>query len=399
MKKKKTLIGEIPEDWEIRRVENILDVINPKVKPIKTRLYENEGKYPIIDQGQSYIAGFYNITSNVFKGKLPVIVFGDHTKEIKFVDFPFVIGSSGVKILRPKNDENIRFLYYALHKVRIPEKNKGYARHAGVLLKQNMILPPIKEQQKIAEILSAVDKGIQKVDEAIEKTERLKKGLMQKLLTEGIGHKEFKNTKIGKIPEDWEIKKICDLFKVETGTTPSTKNKSYWEKGNINWFTPADFKELNNEIYVKNSTRKITRKALKESNLTLMPKNSIVLSTRAPVGYVVLLKEPATFNQGCKGLIPKKNNISTEFYTYYIKNQKYKLQNRSSGSTFSELSKTLLKNFPVPLLKFKEQQKIAKILSTVDKKLQVQKKQKNKLERIKQGLMNDLLTGKKRVKV
>ena len=261
-------------------------------------------------------------------------------------------------------------------------------------------LPPLPEQQRIAEILGTVDEGIEKVDKAIEKTESLKKGLMQELLTKGIGHKEFKNTRIGRIPKEWEVKRVSDLFKVETGTTPSTKKNIFWANGSINWFTPNDLNKLDNKIYLTTSERKISEKALEKVSMTMLPESSLILSTRAPVGYVAVLKEKATFNQGCKGLIPKNSETTkSEFYCYYLRNKKYNLQMKSAGSTFKELSKEALETFKIPFMKLSEQQKIVKILSTVDKKIDMEKKRKEKLEKIKEGLMQDLLTGRKRVKV
>ncbi len=184
-----------------------------------------------------------------------------------------------------------------------------------------------------------------------------------------------------------------DLFIVETGTTPSTKNSDYWKNGTINWITPSDLSKLNRQIEIKESERKITEKAMKESNLTLMPINSIIISTRAPVGYVAILKERATFNQGCKGLIPKdEKNIFPKFYCYYFLNKKKELQNLSSGSTFKELSKDQLENFKVILPPLPKQKKIAEILSTVDLAIEKVKLAIEKTERLKKGLMEKLLT-------
>ena len=311
------------------------------------------------------------------------------------------------KLIFDKRKIDSRFLFYLLTHHPIRQKMKAFAQGTNVLhLNHELVknirisLPTVSEQRRIAEILSTVDNAIQKVDAAISKTERLKKGLLHELLTKGIGHKEFKDTEIGRIPREWEVVKICDLFNVETGTTPSTKEKEYWENGRINWFTPIDLSKLGGKIFLGNSERKITDRALKETNLTIMPKGSILISTRAPVGYVALLKEEGTFNQGCKGLIPKKNaEIHTTFYCYYLSSIKQKLQNLSGGSTFRELSKVSLENLKIPLPPLPEQRRIAEILSTVDQKLDLLKRRKEKLARIKKGLMNDLLTGKRRVKL
>jgi len=195
------------------------------------------------------------------------------------------------------------------------------------------------------------------------------------------------------MPKDWEIKKIIELFNVQTGTTPSTKNQEYWRGGHINWITPSDMSKLNAKLSIKNSERKITEKGLKETNLTLIPTASIIISTRAPVGYVAITEGEATFNQGCKGLIAKnKKEISPEFYAYYLLSRKKILENSSGGSTFKELSKNILENFFIPLPPLPEQQKIAEILMTVDQAIEKVDEAIKKTQRMKKGLMQELLT-------
>jgi len=200
-------------------------------------------------------------------------------------------------------------------------------------------------------------------------------------------------------PKEWEIKKIIDLFDIKTGTTPSTSKKEYWNEGTINWITPSDMSKINGKLLIEQSERKISEKGLKEAGLNILPVNSIIISTRAPVGYIVVVQNKTTFNQGCKGLIPKNLKIiNSLFYAYCLLSKKKLLENYSSGSTFKELSKKALEEFLIPFPPINEQEKIAEILSTVDMRLQLFKEKKQKLQRIKKGLMNNLLTGKIRVK-
>jgi hypothetical protein len=192
---------------------------------------------------------------------------------------------------------------------------------------------------------------------------------------------------------NWDYVRLDSLFDVETGTTPSTKKIEYWRNGTINWFTPTDLSKLTNEIYIRESNRKITKEALKDTRLSLMPENSIIISTRAPVGYVAILAKKATFNQGCKGFVPKDfDSITPEFYCYFLQDRKYNLEMLSGGSTFKELSKQQIENFEVPLPPLPEQHKIAEILSTVDEAIEKVDEAIEKTERLKNGLMQELLT-------
>jgi type I restriction enzyme S subunit len=204
---------------------------------------------------------------------------------------------------------------------------------------------------------------------------------------------DFQESPIGKIPMGWQAKATDDLFVVETGTTPSTKQETYWKGGTVNWLTPTDLSRLNGKLRMKGSERKITEKALRETSLTLMPKGSIILSTRAPVGYVAILEDDATFNQGCKGLIPRGTfEILTEFYSYYLSSKKEMLQNLSSGSTFLELSKNRLEKLIMPYLPMLEQKAIVEVLGVVDSAIELADKVIAKTERLKKGSMQKLLT-------
>jgi type I restriction enzyme S subunit len=203
----------------------------------------------------------------------------------------------------------------------------------------------------------------------------------------------LKSTTIGGIPEDWKLETASDLFTVVTGTTPSTKKREYWDDGSIDWITPTDLSKLHGKLRIRSGERRITEKALKEINLTLMPKGSLILSTRAPVGYVAVLEEEAAFNQGCKGLIPKNSEeILSEFYCYYLSNKKQMLQNLSSGSTFKELSKDRLERFAIPHLPIKEQKAVVGVLGVVDSAIELVDRVIWKTERLKKGLMQTLLT-------
>jgi type I restriction enzyme S subunit len=199
--------------------------------------------------------------------------------------------------------------------------------------------------------------------------------------------------KISFIPKDWKTYRVVDLFAVETGTTPSTKQKDYWENGAINWVTPSDMSRLDNRIKIGNSERKISEKALKDCNLTLMPVGSIIISTRAPVGYVAVLQENSTFNQGCKGLILRPGNeADTVFYYYYLLSRRQELQNLSGGSTFKELSKDRLESLKILFPPLSEQKRIAEVLSTVDQAIEKVGKAIEKTKRLQKGLMQELLT-------
>ncbi|MBW2031016.1 MAG: restriction endonuclease subunit S [Deltaproteobacteria bacterium] len=202
---------------------------------------------------------------------------------------------------------------------------------------------------------------------------------------------EFKPFSIGKIPKDWEVKRLREVFEIVTGTTPSTKNNEFWDPPEINWITPIDLSLQRNQPFIVSSQRRISQKGVRNCCLTVIPENSIILSTRAPVGYVALVKAPTTFNQGCKGLIPRKQ-VDPLFYVYYFKKQKPLLELISGGSTFKELAKQTLENLWILLPPLPEQRRIAEILRTVDEGIEKVEQEIEHTERLKKALMQRLLT-------
>jgi len=180
VKLKESEIGLIPEHWEVVRLENAMKSFTPNMK-LKQSDYKAIGKFPVIDQGQEYIAGFYDDENMVFDKDLPVILFGDHTRIIKYVDFPFICGADGLKIIIPKENFDRKYFYYALLNLNIP--SKGYNRHFKILKEKLIPLPPLDEQQKIANILTTIDQKIQAEEKKKQALQNLFKILLQQLMT------------------------------------------------------------------------------------------------------------------------------------------------------------------------------------------------------------------------
>jgi type I restriction enzyme, S subunit len=265
-----------------------------------------------------------------------------------------------------------------------------------VFLKTPLPIPPLPEQQKIAAILSTVDEQISTTDKIIEKSKELKKGLMQKLFSEGIGHTEFKDTKIGRIPKEWNTLKINQVADCYGGTTPSTVVEEYWN-GDILWATPSDITKNKSE-YLLNTSRKITEQGRASKNLRFVKKNGLLMTSRASIGFLNISNGDVVTNQGFIN-IECKDNFHYKFFYYWVLDNRKKLLSLSQGSTFLELYRKTFAKINIPTPPLAEQQKIAAILSEADAKIEMEQTQKTQLEQLKKGLMQQLLTGKKRVKV
>ena len=192
---------------------------------------------------------------------------------------------------------------------------------------------------------------------------------------------------------EWETKSINDLADVIGGGTPDTTVKSYWD-GGIQWFTPS---EIGKNKFVDASLRTITEDGLNNSSAKLLPPNTLLLSSRATIGECSLsLRECAT-NQGFQSLVSKNCNV--DFLYYLIQTKKKDLIRKSCGSTFLEISANEVRKIQVSVPSDVEQQKIAELLSLIDKRIATQNKIIEKYESLIKGLNNILLyaTGGKSV--
>lgn len=205
----------------------------------------------------------------------------------------------------------------------------------------------------------------------------------------------YKQTEIGVIPEDWEIKYLSDFGKIQSGGTPSTTMAEYWG-GNIAWCTPSDITSTPTK-YINATERAITDLGLKNSAATVMPAGSILLCTRATIGELKINSIPMATNQGFKNIaINKGGNV--DFLYYLLQTKKDCMLELAIGSTFLEISKTALCKIPLQTpMQSNEQSKIADALSDIDSLVEVLENQISKKKAIKQGAMQELLTGKRRL--
>jgi type I restriction enzyme S subunit len=190
--------------------------------------------------------------------------------------------------------------------------------------------------------------------------------------------------------DGWETKRFDEIGTIFSGSTPSTSIRSFWD-GEIVWITPYDLSRLNTP-YLSDSSKRITEKGLNGCSAHLLPAGSVVISSRAPIGYVALSTVPFCTNQGCK-TIKLKSAYHPEFSYYNVLFNIDKVKNLGEGTTFAEISKTALStvalSFPTSL---PEQTRIGEILSTVDRAIEQTDALIAKHQRIKTGLTQDLLT-------
>lgn len=389
---KDTKIGRIPMDWEVVRQAEVATFYNGRA--FKLSEWEDNGT-PVIRLQNLTGFGKNYYYSNL---KLPEYQYCRNGDLLYMWSASFgPVWWSGEKaifhyhIWRIEHIENKFdkvFHYYLLDNITRRMKSQSHGStmlHVtkGGMEKLMIQLPPLKEQQKIAEILSTVDEQISTTDKVIEKSKELKKGLMQKLFSEGIGHTEFKDTKIGRIPKDWEVVKIMDVaenhdskrvpIKSADRANMSGEYPYYGAQGIIDW---------------------VNQYLFDGDYLLVAEDGENVKSQKNDIAFLVCGK---FWVNNHAHVLKCKRGYSQIFLSYYL--NQLNIRKYVSGSAQPKLNKGTLMKIQVITPSLFEQQKIGDILSEADAKIKKEQTQKAELEALKKGLMQQLLTGKKRVVV
>ena len=236
-----------------------------------------------------------------------------------------------------------------------------------ILSQVYVILPPLDEQEKIVRYLDKKTAQISTFLDAKKKEVELLDELKRAIISEAVN----KNS------PHWQKIRLKYLFEIKNGATPSSFNQDYWD-GEITWITPADF--MPEQSYISQSKRTITKKGLHSCGTNLVPKDSIIISTRAPIGSVALAGVDLCTNQGCKSLVNKSYDVSPKFFYYYFSTQSENLNALGRGTTFLELSTFNLANIKIPVPPIDEQVEIANYL---DEKCA-------KIEKLRAGLQDEI---------
>ena len=165
-------------DWEEKKLDDVLKTVSTKLYQIKNSDILSEGLFKVVDQGQKTIAGYSNDTEKVYSSG-DIIVYGDHTTIVKYIDFDFIVGADGTKLLNTTKDNNLKYMYYNLVFNNI--EAEGYKRHFSILRNITLQIPSLKEQIKIANFLSSIDSKIEQVQKQLNFTKEFKKALLQKM--------------------------------------------------------------------------------------------------------------------------------------------------------------------------------------------------------------------------
>lgn len=392
---------KLPNNWVWTTSENIFIEISSNNKKIKQKDYLLEGKIPVIDQGKKLIGGYTNNTEmDLYKEELPVVVFGDHTLNLKYIDFPFIIGADGVKVLKTISSYNSKFLYYCIKNLNL--KSLGYRRHFPILKSEKFQLPPLEEQKRIVEKLDSLFEKIGKIKEIIEevkeKASSRKEAILSKAFTGELTEKwraenETENAKelLLKINEEKlknnpkaKIKDISEMLVNEDEIPYKVPNNWVWtrlgditeknqygytakaeQNGKIKYLRITDIQD--NKVNWKNvpfcsiDEKDLEKFKLKENDI-------VVTRTGATTGKSFLIESINCEAVFASYLIRVRAlNGLPKFLWNYMKANLYwrQITEFSSGIAQPGVNAQKLENLLLPLPPLEEQKEIVRILDKV----------------------------------
>lgn len=253
---------QLPEGWEYVPFNMFFNVVSISDKKISQKEYLDNGKYPVIDQGNLFIGGYSNDESLILKISSPVIVFGDHTKCFKYVSFPFVAGADGIKVLEPQNGIYPKYAYY--YCLSIDLTDRGYSRHFAFLKKCQFLIVPIETQQaivnKIESLFDEIDEGIGRLKTAAQQIQQYRQSLL-------------KNAFNGELTKEWRSKHADTLPSAnELLAQIQTTREQHHAQQLADWQTAVSQWEQNGKEGKKPSKPKAPTQTIKfEENFADLP--------------------------------------------------------------------------------------------------------------------------------
>ena len=429
---------KVPEGWRRVRLGEISEIVKGITYKSSDYCESEEGatfinlkcilkKGGFNKDGLKYFKGLIRESQILRKGDI-IIAIVDLTRDGDIIGYPLRVPDFGsnkvvtmsMDVVKIEPDAQIdkAFLYYRLCLNDIHSYILSISAGSTVLHLDLNWLPQLEfsvplslpEQRKIAEILETVDNAIEKTDRIIEKYKRIKQGLMQDLLTRGIAESDelgvmsyelrdekkhrFWDSPLGRIPEEWEVVELGDVANVKRGASPRPiDNPVYFSEGGRGWVRILDVTSSNK--YLKRTTQYLS--PIGEQKSVKVEPNELIMSICATIGKPTIVKIPACIHDGFVVFKNLSSQVGVEYLFYYLTFKEKDFQEKGQIGTQGNLNSSLVSSFKLLKPPLPEQHRIASILSQIDEVIEKEQKYKEKLERIKKGLMEDLLMGKVRV--
>ena len=343
-----------------------------------------EGEIPVVDQGQSLIAGFVNDRARVCKAKPPVIVFGDHTRAIKYVDFEFAMGADGTKVLVPKVESDTKYLYHALNAIEIP--SAGYSRHFKFLKETQIPLPPLAEQKRIAGILDAADALRARRRESLAQLDTLLQSTFLEMFGDPVTN-----------PMGWETVTIENApLHIGDGNYSSKypKASDFLSQGVP--FIRAN--NISNNTVNANNMRFISEEQHAELKKGHLVTGDVLITTRGDVGQVAIVPsefDDANINAQLVLLRPTNSSLSSHYLCHLLgaSAMRQKIKSLETGVALKQLPIRSLKKISLPVPSLDLQHRFAGIVESVEQQKASQRAHLDELDTLFASLQSRAFNG------
>ncbi len=303
------------------------------------------GKYPVVDQGKALIAGYVDDESRLCGDGRPAIIFGDHTRCVKFAGFPFCMGADGVKVLRPKVDADLKYLYYFLRQLDIP--NAGYDRHFKYLKRTEVVLQPLPEQRRIAAILDQADALRAKRREALAQLD----SLTQSIFIEMFGDPAMN-------PKGFPVRSLGEIIKFEGGSQPPASTFTSEETPEtIRLVQIRDFKTDRFKTFIP---KKLSRRFFETDD--------VMIGRYGPPVFQILRGLSGSYNVALMKAVPR-DGITKDFVYHLLKEKRlhnFVVANSERTAGQSGVNLELLEKYQAFIPPIEVQREFAKRVSTID---------------------------------
>ena len=362
LSKKKRIISKYP----LRTLENYLIDCNIGTIKILKKYIKKEGKYPVITQETSKLIAGYSSEENPVSN-LPIVLFGDHTGIVKYIDFEFHRGADGTQLYKTYEEKLLLKYFYFLMKISDLLKVSHYRRHSKILRKLRIPLPPIEKQKEIVSLMEEQENIISKEEKIIEE----------------------ENNKINDLDFfQYETVDLGELVEIVIGGTPNRRNRAYYYNGKYLWLSISEMH--GNVIY--DTKEKINDLGVQKSNVKLIPKNTILLSFKLSIGRVAISGKDLYTNEAIAGLIPKNKRFIQKYLFYLLKYKFNDLQTSIKDNVFgSSLNKKTIYKIKIPLPSIEEQNKIISQFEIYKQKIEQSKDKITKAKEKQKEIINDII--------
>lgn len=334
-------------------MEAIKSIVNkvsvPSEKKTKQKEYLPKGTLPIIDQGQALIGGYTNDETKTIICDLPVIVFGDHTCCVKYIDFPFGAGADGIKVIKPKEGILPKYLYYGLQYLVFRLSNRGYGRHYQHIEKMSINVPPISQQERI---ISQIEESLSQLDSAAETLKKTKQQLevyRQAVLKEAFSFESAEQIV--------EVSQITDSIRI--GPFGTMLHKSDYVNDGIPVINPQHIK---NGVIVPSSKNSISVEKAKELSNYQLKTNDIIMGRRGEMGRSAPITDIENGWLCGTGSIffRLKPDFDASLYSKILSSPSivHYLEENATGTTMKNLNEDIVSHMPVPYIDKPMQNKI-----------------------------------------